>query len=64
MTDTDTLLTVPQTCAVLDVPRRTLYQWWSDGRGPRRIKLPNGSIRVRSSVLDDWLLGIEEGEQA
>lgn len=51
-----THLTVTDICAQLGVGRSTLYRWWQLGEGRRRIRLPNGSIRVRQVWLDDWLL--------
>lgn len=55
----DELLTVPEVLAKLRVPRSTWYQWRQTGRAPRVFKLPNGALRVRRSVLEDWLTGLE-----
>jgi predicted DNA-binding transcriptional regulator AlpA len=61
---THNFLSVDETCESLSIPRRTLYDWWKTGRGPRRIKLPNGRVMVRVDWLDDWLLGLEQGDAA
>jgi predicted DNA-binding transcriptional regulator AlpA len=61
---TNKYLSIRETCDQLGVARATLYDWWSTGRGPRRLKLPNGTIRVRADWLEDWLLGLEQGDAA
>lgn len=59
------LLSVEETCEAMGgIARRTLYDWWSTGRGPRRIKLPNGNVKVREDWLEDWLLSLEVGGDA
>ncbi|GIE33511.1 excisionase [Actinoplanes italicus] len=55
----DELLTVPEVLAKFRVPRSTWYQWRQTGRAPRVFKLPNGELRVRRSVFEDWLTGLE-----
>ena len=56
------LLDVPDVCSELGVPRSTLYAWWGRGRGPRRIALPNRTVRVRREWLDDFVLNCEVTE--
>lgn len=53
-------LTVQQVCDELSVSRSTFYYWRQLGKGPRFLRLPNGSIRVRRADLDAWLDGFEE----
>ncbi|MFI6979945.1 helix-turn-helix transcriptional regulator [Embleya sp. NPDC050154] len=48
-------LTLDEVCDELRVARSTFYDWRQKGRAPRCIKLPNGDLRVRRQVLDDWL---------
>lgn len=48
-------LTVQQVCDELDVPRSTFYQWHQTHKGPRCIRLPNGTLRVQRTDLSDWL---------
>lgn len=55
----DELLTVDEVLAELRVPRSTWYQWRQVGKAPRVYKLPNGGLRVRRSVLNDWLTSLE-----
>jgi predicted DNA-binding transcriptional regulator AlpA len=51
----DTLLTIAEVLAELQVARSTFDTWRSLGSAPECIKLPNGQIRVRRSALDTWL---------
>jgi predicted DNA-binding transcriptional regulator AlpA len=52
-------LTLPEVLAELRVPRSTFYQWRQIGKAPRAAKLPNGELRIRRSVLDNWLSDLE-----
>jgi predicted DNA-binding transcriptional regulator AlpA len=57
----DELLTIRQVLAELSgVPRSTFYRWRQQGRGPKSIKLPNGTVLIRRSSLDSWLEDLEE----
>jgi predicted DNA-binding transcriptional regulator AlpA len=58
------LLTIVQVTEELKISRATFYRWRSIGRGPRCVKLPNGSIRIRRSQLDKFVLACEEPETA
>jgi predicted DNA-binding transcriptional regulator AlpA len=53
----DPLLTVSEVLAELKVARSTFDTWRLLGSAPDCIKLPNGQLRVRRSVLDRWLAG-------
>lgn len=55
----DELLTVREVLEELRVPRSTWYQWRQTGKAPRVVKLPNGELRIRRSVLNAWLAGLE-----
>jgi predicted DNA-binding transcriptional regulator AlpA len=55
----DDLMTVPEVLAELRISRSTWYQWRQTGKAPRVFKLPNGELRVRRSVLNAWLAGLE-----
>jgi predicted DNA-binding transcriptional regulator AlpA len=48
-------LTIPQLCTELAIARSTFYDWRAKNAGPRCIKLPNGSLRVRRADLIAWL---------
>jgi hypothetical protein len=52
-------MTVREVLAELRVPRSTWYQWRQTGKAPRVTKLPNGELRIRRSVLEDWLASLE-----
>jgi hypothetical protein len=61
----DELLTVDQVLAELHVPRRTWQRWRQLGVAPACLRLPNRELRVRRSVLTQWLNSREElGEAA
>jgi len=53
-------MTIEEICADLDVSRSTFYEWKATGKGPRCIKLPNGSIRVRRCEYTKWLETLED----
>jgi predicted DNA-binding transcriptional regulator AlpA len=53
------LLTVKEVIAELRIPRSTWYQWRQTRKAPTVFKLPNGELRIRRSVLDDWLTSLE-----
>ena len=54
------LLKITEVCEELAVAESTFYDWRAKNRGPRCIKLPNGSVRVRRRDLDAWLETREE----
>lgn len=54
-------LTIDEVCDELSIARSTFYYWRQLGKGPRCLKLPNGSVRVRRTDLDTWLANFEEG---
>jgi len=55
------LLTVAEVLDELNgVARSTFNKWRALGIAPRSIKLPNGELRIRRSVFDDWLAEREE----
>ena len=58
------LLDIDEVCDELGVHRRTLYDWWGRNVGPRRVKLPNGKVRVRADWLEDFVLQLEVGGAA
>ncbi|MFE4662181.1 helix-turn-helix transcriptional regulator [Streptomyces hydrogenans] len=52
-------LTVDELCEELRISRSTFYDWRQKGRAPQCVKLPNGSLRVRRSDLENWLIDCE-----
>jgi predicted DNA-binding transcriptional regulator AlpA len=58
----DELLTVAQASDELKVSRATFYRWRALGTGPRCVKLPNGTIRIRRSELERFIASCEEPE--
>ena len=57
--DPDRLLSMEELSEQLDTSMHTLYKWSRRGQPyfPRRVRLPNNEIRVRSRDLDAWLNG-------
>ncbi|MET9528038.1 helix-turn-helix transcriptional regulator [Streptomyces coeruleorubidus] len=56
------LLTVRQVLDELGgISRRTFYRWRELRLAPVCIRLPNGELRVRRDVLDEWLEERAEG---
>jgi excisionase family DNA binding protein len=60
MANADPLLTLAEACKELRITRTTFYEWRRKRRAPASLKLPNGAIRIRRSVLDAWLEDHEE----
>jgi predicted DNA-binding transcriptional regulator AlpA len=56
----DEMLTIPEVIDEIGVPRVTFYRWRQCRKGPKSIKLPNGSVRIRRSELSRWLETLEE----
>ncbi|MBI4935946.1 MAG: helix-turn-helix domain-containing protein [Actinobacteria bacterium] len=54
------LMTVDEVCETLGVSRSTWEKWRARRVCPCCIVLPNGSVRVRRSELEDWLCQREE----
>ena len=50
------LMTIEQAARYLNVSRRTLVRWTTEGIGPPSIKLPSGARRYRRVDLDQWLM--------
>jgi excisionase family DNA binding protein len=48
-------LTMREVCAQLGVSRSTIDDWRRRGAGPEFKRLPNGSLRIRQSTLDEWV---------
>jgi transposase-like protein len=53
-------MTVTDICEELGVAESTFYDWRAKHKGPQCIKLPNGQLRVRRTVFERWLAGLEE----
>ena len=60
MSKSDPLLTLAEVCEELKIPRTTYYDWRRKRCAPSSLKLPNGEVRIRRSVLDAWLEDREE----
>ncbi|MER5412594.1 helix-turn-helix transcriptional regulator [Streptomyces virginiae] len=56
----DEMLTIPQVVEEIGVPLATFYRWRQLRKGPKAIKLPNGSVRIRRSELERWIETLEE----
>jgi hypothetical protein len=59
----DGLAGVGSVDAELRVPRSTFFRWREQGIGPRVMKLPNGTVRIRRAALDEWLRGLEDDQK-
>jgi predicted DNA-binding transcriptional regulator AlpA len=58
----DELLTVAQVVEELKISRAAFYRWRATGKGPRCVKFPNGTVRVRRSELERFITACEEPE--
>ncbi|MEV6533019.1 helix-turn-helix domain-containing protein [Streptomyces sp. NPDC051639] len=56
----DEMLSIDQVIAEIGVPRATFYRWRQLRKGPKAIRLPNGSVRIRRSELERWIETLEE----
>ncbi|MFC9317426.1 helix-turn-helix transcriptional regulator [Streptomyces nigra] len=56
----DEMLSIDEVIAEIGVPRATFYRWRQLRKGPKAIKLPNGSVRIRRSDLERWIESMEE----
>lgn len=56
----DEMLSIPEVIDEIGVPRATFYRWRQLRKGPKAIKLPNGSVRIRRSELERWIEALEE----
>ena len=56
----DQMLTISEVVEEIGVPLSTFHRWRQLRKGPRAIKLPNGSVRIRRSELDRWIAALEE----
>ncbi len=48
------LLTTEQVAEVLGVPRATLWQWRSHGKGPKGLRVGR-HVRYRATDIDRWI---------
>ena len=51
----DPLLKVSEVLEILNVSRNTFDKWRHAGKTPPAYRLPNGSLRFRTSVVYEWL---------
>ena len=61
LTSTSQWMTVAEVLAELNIGRGTWEKWRQRDVGPHAVKLPNGQLRIRRSVLDEWLCSLPEG---
>ncbi|MFI0451220.1 helix-turn-helix transcriptional regulator [Actinomadura sp. 6N118] len=50
-------LTVTDICRILQISRRTFYEWRAKGRAPRCKRVPNGELRIRRADFERWYDG-------
>ncbi|WP_028647273.1 AlpA family transcriptional regulator [Nocardiopsis sp. CNT312] len=53
-------LTVDDFCEELGIARSTFNDWRAKGRAPKCAKLPNGQLRIRRSVFEQYMTTLEE----
>ncbi|CAM5226486.1 helix-turn-helix transcriptional regulator [Streptomyces avidinii] len=58
-TPVDEWLPLTEVLEELGITRATWYRWRNRGYGPAARRLPNGHLRVRRSVLDEFNNGLE-----
>ena len=56
----DPLLKVPEVLKILNVSRDTFDKWRRAGKTPAAYRLPNGSLRFRTSAVNEWLNQLPE----
>jgi len=56
----DPLLKVPEVLKILNVSRDTFDKWRRAGKAPTAYRLPNGSLRFRTSTVYEWLNQLPE----
>ncbi|MEU5985042.1 helix-turn-helix domain-containing protein [Streptomyces sp. NPDC047434] len=54
------MLTIAQVVEEIGVSLATFYRWRQLKKGPKSIKLPNGSVRIRRSELERWIESLED----
>jgi predicted DNA-binding transcriptional regulator AlpA len=54
------LMSLAEVLAELRVPKSTFFRWKAQGKAPRTIKYPNGSVWVRRIDLERWIAEHEE----
>jgi predicted DNA-binding transcriptional regulator AlpA len=54
------MLTIAQVVKEIGVSLATFYRWRQLRKGPKAIKLPNGSVRIRRSELERWIETLED----
>ncbi|MEY9934171.1 excisionase family DNA binding protein [Catenulispora sp. GP43] len=54
-TASDELLSIAEVCDELGVSRATFYRWRAHRKGPESLRLPNGTVRIRRSALEQFL---------
>ena len=52
---TEQLMTGAEVARLLNVAPVTMRSWRHRNKGPKSIKLPNGSIRYRRADVEAWL---------
>ncbi|MFV2194777.1 helix-turn-helix transcriptional regulator [Nocardiopsis sp. LOL_012] len=53
-------LTVDEFCEELGIARSTFNDWRAKGRAPKCAKLPNGQLRIRRAVFEQYMTTLEE----
>lgn len=46
--------TIAEFCELERISRSTLFQWWKEGRGPRRREYGPRTIKIASTDIEEW----------
>lgn len=56
----DDWMTCRQVLDELNVSRSTLDKWRTEKRFPEFVRLPNGELRIRRSILNAWFESLQK----
>lgn len=53
-------MTIAEFCDELGVARTTFDDWRAKHRGPKCVRLPNGSLRIKRTDFEHWINSLED----
>jgi predicted DNA-binding transcriptional regulator AlpA len=51
---------IAEFCDELGVARTTFDDWRAKHRGPKCVRLPNGSLRIKRTDFETWINSLED----